>query len=266
VNRIAVARLSLNQGAYRGERIDFEQVEADLLAAARSKGWEIESRPWKQGAPALHFLQRKGGGKRKLYVSSGIHGDEPAAILAMQRLLELDQWPSDVDLFVCPILNPEGSRNGTRTNADDVDINRDYRHFRSREAAVHVDWLTGRVPFDLAICLHEDWEAHGFYLYELNPFNRVSLAPAMLIAAGQYCPLDPSEMIDGRPSHSPGLIRPQLEPGSRPEWPEALWLLTHHTPRGYTLEAPSDWPLQVRVQTLVAALQAGVAAWMDQAD
>ena len=194
-----------------------------------------------------------------------MHGDEPAAVLAVSALLEADRWPDDTDLFFCPCLNPEGVQQGTRTNADGIDVNRDYRHFRTREATEHTAWLKEHGPFDLCLCLHEDWEAHGFYLYELNPDQRPSLATSMIEAAGQLCPIDHSPMIDGRETNAPGLIRPVFDPASRPEWPEAIWLLTHNSKLGYTLEAPSDWPLQVRAQALTAAVHSGLDTWRHSA-
>ena len=256
-----MARLHLNEGGYHGERIDLPETEMAILEAASKKGWQLESRTWKPGAPAIHFLQRLGGGHRRIYLSAGMHGDEPAPLLAVRALLESDQWPDGTDLFLCPCLNPEGVQLGTRTNADGIDINRDYRHLRTREAAQHVAWLEKCGPFDLCLCLHEDWEAHGFYLYELNPDQRPSLAAAMIESAGQFCPIDHSPLIDGRETNAPGLIRPSFDPTSRPEWPEAIWLLTHNSKLGYTLEAPSDWPLQERVQALIAAVHTGLDTW-----
>jgi predicted deacylase len=35
----------------------------------------------------LVFLKRVGGGGPRLYLSAGIHGDEPAALLALAELL-----------------------------------------------------------------------------------------------------------------------------------------------------------------------------------
>ena len=44
----------------------------------------------------------------------------------------------------------------------------------------------------------------------------------------------------------------------RPDWPEAFFLLTYKTPLSYTLEAPSDFPLPVRVAALVAGANAAL--------
>ena len=46
----------------------------------------------------------------------------------------------------------------------------------------------------------------------------------------------------------------------RPDWPEALYLITHKARLGYTLEAPSDFALATRVDALVAGVRAAVSA------
>jgi hypothetical protein len=65
-------------------------------------------------------------------------------------------------------------------------------------------------------------------------------------------------VIEGRPA-SGGIIRPNLDPNTRPQWPEAFWLLQNKTRLSYTLEAPSDFPLGLRVNALVAGVQAALA-------
>jgi hypothetical protein len=120
--------------------------------------------------------------------------------------------------------------------------------------------LLERLPdFDQAICLHEDWEAKGFYLYELNRTGRPSRAGTVIEAVTSVCPIDPSPVIDGRLADR-GVIRPEIDPARRPEWPEAFYLFQHKTPLSYTLEAPSDYELSVRVRALVAAVRAALAA------
>jgi hypothetical protein len=107
------------------------------------------------------------------------------------------------------------------------------------------------------LCLHEDWESHGFYFYELNPDNKLSLAEKMIAAAKEVCPIDQSEIIEGREARG-GIIRPSHDPRTRKLWPESFWLLQNKTRLSYTLEAPSDFDLEVRVNVLVAATQAAV--------
>ena len=138
-----------------------------------------------------------------------------------------------------------------------MDLNRDYRQPSSPEVQAHVRWLERQPNFDLGLCLHEDWESTGFYLYELNPDSRASLAEPMISAASQACPIDMSAVIEERESKG-GIIRPQGNPLEREKWPEALYLLLHHTRLTYTLESPSALGLDARISALRAAIRVGI--------
>ena len=175
----------------------------------------------------------------------------------MLRLLRENRWPSGVELWLCPCLNPAGFVHNTRGNAKGIDLNRDYLHLQTNEVRAHVDWLALQPQFDHCLCLHEDWESHGFYIYELNPDHRPSLAEPIVASVARVCPLDQSEIIEGRPAKG-GIIRPDFDPASRPQWPEAFWLIQHKTRVSCTLESPSDFPLQTRVDALVAGVNAAL--------
>lgn len=213
-----------------------------------------------EGLPAFFRQQPDASGRTRprVYISAGIHGDEPASPLAAETLLRENIWPEGVDLWLCPCLNPEGFDLNTRENPAGIDLNRDYLHTRSPEILAHIRWLATQPSFDLSLCLHEDWEACGFYVYELNPDGRPSLAEAIVKAAGAVCPVDASETIEGWPA-SNGVLRPAIEPSSRKDWPEAFHLITHKTRLSYTLEAPSDFALQPRVRALVEGVRAACA-------
>jgi hypothetical protein len=255
---LRVQKLGKNLGGYHGETIDIRTVLGDVKAAAQTHGWDSETFH-KIGDLDLLALHRKSEAKSpkppaaRIYISTGIHGDEPAGPLAALRLLQENNWPPDAEIFLLPCLNPVGFTLNQRTNADGIDLNRDYRNPQAAETRAHIAWLERQPQFDLYLCLHEDWESHGFYLYEQNPDARFSLAEKMIEAVKKVCPIDPSEIIEDRPAQN-GIIRPNLSPHERPLWPEALWLITQKSRQGYTLEAPSDFPLATRVDALVAAV------------
>src|ERR1035438_3474297 len=128
--------------------------------------------------------------------------------------------------------------------------------------AKHGVWMIGTLPIIQTPCLasyglHEDWESHGFYVYELNPENRPSLAETMIARIAEVCPIDPSEIIEARPARG-GIIRPNLDPQTRPQWAEAFYLIVNKTRLSYTLEAPSDFPLTTRVNALIAGVNAAL--------
>jgi murein peptide amidase A len=53
-----------------------------------------------------------------------IHGNEPGGISVARRLEQLS--PSDLDLWIVPILNPDGRAANTRGNAHGIDLNRNF--------------------------------------------------------------------------------------------------------------------------------------------
>jgi murein peptide amidase A len=259
-----VKRIGKNLKGYSGETIDASGVLDECVAAARAHGWTIEE--IHPPTRILGFTRRSTLNPQpaaRIYLSTGIHGDEPAGPLAMRQLLQEDQWPPGLDIWLCPCLNPAGFALNRRENAEGIDLNREYLDPKASQTVAHIAWLRRQPTFDLCLCLHEDWESHGFYLYEQNPDRQPSLAETIVRRVAEVCPIDRSEIIEGRPARN-GVIRPNLDPLTRPQWPEAFFLITHKTRLSYTLEAPSDFPLSTRVSTLVAAVNAALAKFLSR--
>jgi hypothetical protein len=254
-------RLGKNKGGYHGETIDIRAVLREVYSAAQTHGWSLEvfHEAGEFKIPALH---RKASSRiphpvSRIYISTGIHGDEPAGPLAALRLIQDNHWPPDAEIFLLPCLNATGFTLNKRESAGGFDLNRDYRNPQTAEVRAHVAWLERQPKFDLYLCLHEDWESHGFYLYEQNPDGKPSLAEKIIEAVKIVCPIDLSENIEGREA-SGGILRPKIQPHERPDWPEAFYLITHKSRQGCTLEAPSDFPLPTRVNALVTAVNAAL--------
>ena len=258
-------RLHKNRGAYHGETIEIRRALCDIKSTAQDHGWaeEIFHASNDFSWLALHRPPLRPDNSRpspRIYISTGIHGDEPAGPLAVLRLLRENRWPQQAGITLVPCLNPEGFAQNRRENPAGVDLNRDYLQPASPETAAHIAWLERQSPFDLCLCLHEDWEAHGFYVYELNPDHQPSRAEAIVAAVEHVSPIDRSEIIEGREAHG-GIIRPNLDPRTRPQWPESFWLIQNRTRLSYTLEAPSDFSLATRVDAQVAGVQAALASF-----
>jgi len=253
-----VQRLGRNIGGYRGDPIDIAAVLEDVAGAARGFGWTFEPMPASPGFE-LHAWSRVQAPARhrprsRVYISTGIHGDEPAGPLAVRELLQEDRWPEHVDLWVCPCLNPTGFPLNRRENSAGTDLNRQYLHLEAAETRAHVAWPQRQPAFDLTPRLHEDWESVGFYLYELNLSEQPSQGEEIVRRVSTVCPIDLSPEIEGRQA-SRGVIRPSADPRSRPKWPEAFLSLTHKTRHSLTREPPSSFPMNTRVSALVTAVQ-----------
>jgi len=234
---------------------DPRELVGRFEVTSRAQGFRVERYGELAGCPLIALTKRTAGPRPRLYFSSGIHGDEPAPPLALLEMLEVGVFDARANWLICPMLNPSGFMRATRENADGVDLNRDYRDQRTAETRAHIHWLQSQPNFHLSMSLHEDWESTGFYLYELNPENRPSLAEQMIAAVSRVCPIDTAAVIDGRESAAPGIIRPIADPLLRELWPESIYLRAHHTSLTYTLESPSALPLRQRVTALCTAIE-----------
>lgn len=227
-------------------------------AAARQAGFKVDTYGEINGHALNAYTKRTPGVRPRVYLSAGMHGDEPAPPLAFLQLMEAGFFDELCTWFVCPMLNPTGFTLRTRENFGRIDLNRDYKSLVAAEVLAHVAWLRLQPRFDLVVCAHEDWEAKGFYLYELNLANDPSLAPAMLAAARPHGPIEDASIIDGRESAEPGIIRPVSDPMLRDTWPEALYLSYQHSSLNYTIETASAQPLEQRVATQEAVITAAI--------
>ena len=250
--------LGSNDGGYFGETIDIESVLSDCVVAAEAHGWTVHWLQTENGLRLQTLYRAAETANRKIYLSSGIHGDEPAAPLAMCRLITENMWPEDAELWLCPCLNPTGFTDNTRENAAGDDLNRDYKHLNTPEIRAHTQWLQKLPDLDFTIQLHEDWEAKGFYLYELKMDDEPTQPRRVLESVKTVCPIDESPEIDGR-QNDRGLIAPEMDPRLRDLWPEAVWLVMNKTKLSYTCEAPSDFPIATRVEALVRAVRSLLA-------
>lgn len=234
--------------------------QTQLESSAARAGFRREVFGTVAGHALVALTKRTAGVRPRIYVSAGIHGDEPAGPLALAALLDRGAFDARATWFVCPLLNPVGFARRTRENAEGLDLNRDYKSLKSAEIQAHARWLKRQPNFDLTLCLHEDWEATGYYLYELNPTARTTLARPMIDAVSRVCPIESATVIDGRNVAETGIIRPISDPLLRELWPESIYLRAHHTRLSYTLESPSSLPIDQRVAAHVAAIETAIAA------
>jgi len=254
-------KLGKNIGKYLGEGIDVRQLLGEIEQSAALHGWKSEAFLEMDSFRWLGLTRTVPQANRRIYLSAGIHGDEPAGPLAVLQLLRENRWPANADVWLCPCLNPTGFLRNSRENDRGADLNRDYLDSKTVEIQAHIAWLEKQPGFDVCVCLHEDWESQGFYLYELNPDNLPSLAEPIMQSVSRVCPIETSPQIEGRAA-SGGIIRPTADPRARPQWPEAFYLFTRKTRLSYTLEAPSDFDLSVRI----AAEAAGVRAVLESVE
>lgn len=77
-----------------------------------------------QGRP-IQAIRRGTPGGTVVLVIGVIHGDEVAGLAIVNHLMSLPV-PAGIDLWLVPSMNPDGAANGTHTNANGVDLNRNF--------------------------------------------------------------------------------------------------------------------------------------------
>jgi len=245
-----------------GLRID--QLHERLLESARRAGFQTDFYG-KVGEWSLPVFTREPEAPvARVYLSTGVHGDEPAGPLAVLQMLRDRAFAPEISWTLYPLINPLGLAAGTRENADGHDLNRDYGPTaRCVEVQAHMAHI-GDARWDLALCLHEDYEGQGSYLYELLPESAPWRAAPILQAMAAHTGVDPRDEIDEMPAAN-GRMMPSRD--DHEDWteelPEAVWLWRHHAPWCYTLETPSEQPITARIAAQIAGVQATVKTWQD---
>jgi hypothetical protein len=232
---------------------------ARLEQAARADGWTVLEFGRQRGLPLWVFQRGSLAGGGGVYVSAGIHGDEPAGPLALAGLLEERFDWAGLGVMMCPVLNPDGLRAGSRGNIRGTDLNREYRDPVEPETRAHVKLLGDCGRFRAAFLLHEDWETRGCYAYEVGPGGEPEAAPVALRAMAPHIAVETGAEVDGRALRD-GVIFTQLDLRPREDWPEAYLLGHRHTDRVVNLETPSSLPLERRVAAQADAVRA-LARW-----
>ena len=77
-------------------------------AAAGSAGFTRRPYGTIAGHPLNAYTKRTAGRRPRIYLSTGMHGDEPAPPWALLRLLEAGTFDGQATWFLCPLLNPTG--------------------------------------------------------------------------------------------------------------------------------------------------------------
>ncbi len=221
--------------------------------AVRGTDFRMRTLGEKDGHPlVVIFRHRDVADCPGFYVSTGIHGDEAAAPWGLLKWFESGGHRSlgnrPVAFFPC--LNPLGLKENQRGDGEGRDLNRIFDQETVSPVAEVRAWVEGCSRFRLAVCLHEDYDAQGAYLYDLNRDGDDHSGRALLLrSVNRRIPVDGRGWIDGRRSDQGVIFRRRLDRRRIPGLPEAVYLfLERHAERTVTFETPSEFSLLDRVE------------------
>lgn len=192
-----------------------------------------------------------GGEPLRVGVFAGLHGDEPAGVLASAELvLGCAAEPARAlgyELWFVPLCNPGGFAAGTRESPSGADLNREFwRGSPEPEVRVLEDLLL-RLRFHGIISLHSDDTCDGVYGFASGAtLTRDILEPALRAASG-WIPRDARPVIDDFAAE--GSIITDTYPGVLSAPPGA-------SPRPFEIvfETPQVAALDLQVRATVAAV------------
>ena len=251
-------------------------AEQKFLTTHRGHDYRDLIRRWRKIArPAklhLHTFTTQGGFElfyiaprnprdgKAIYLSAGIHGDEPAAPGGLIHWAESNPGAlAELDLLIFPCLNPWGLTHNIRLNHSGRDLNRDFQNNRIHFVREWRRVINGR-KFDLALNLHEDYDAQGIYIYELSQ-SPPHLAEEIIKAVSPIIPTDLRRTIDISRAKN-GVIRRRIKIADFEDFglPEAIYLHFHHSANTLTIETPSEFSLHDRTRAHAEAITASIRA------
>lgn len=209
--------------------------------------------------PLIKIILGKGN-LRRILISGGIHGDEPAGVETICTFLEnklYKDFLEDWEFTLLPCINPTGYEMGTRNNQDDVDLN---RMFKETNVPQEVEFVKSVLDqsYDLDLELHEDIDSSGYYLYQKDLSSELSsLGRAILDLVESVHPLNLAKEIEEIPAER-GLLTRLSEPHEMEWWPMALYAYTRGCRHVCTLETAPSLPMEVRVKAHLLAIQTAI--------
>ena len=213
---------------------------------ARTEEWSV---------PA-YLTRAASEGRSAVYLSTGVHGDEAGSAWGVLAWAKANARRLREEAFViCPCLNPVGLALNTRADHRGLDINRRFHLVDDPLIGAWQRWVRG-FTLHLGLCLHEDYDAPGCYVYELSGARDGPLSASALRRAGEVILPDPRAEIEGSPARG-GIIQRREVP-QHIEGPEAIVLYEMGCPVTLTFETPSEFGLDIRVRAQQTFIEAAI--------
>ncbi|MCF8720615.1 M14 family metallopeptidase [Nitrospina gracilis] len=207
--------------------------------------------------PLVH-LTIGAGAPKKVLISGGIHGDEPAGVEAVCAFLEkkfYEPYLGEWEFQILPCINPTGFEAGTRENHAGEDLNRTFHWDRPSLEVVCVKTVFDNGPFDLDLELHEDVDSAGYYLYQKDQSDSVSgLGRRILDAVETVMPLDENEKIEESRADR-GLLARLKGPEEMEFWPMAIYAYVQGCRHMFTMETAGRFPMQQRIEAHLKGME-----------
>lgn len=228
----------------------FRELNGAYSWHAESVGfWEtLEGRYW---MPRLVFRRKGEEAETKIGIFAGLHGDEPAGVLALADFVRaLEASPvrgRGYEIHVYPLINPTGYEDGSRNSRSGLDLNREFWRKSAQPEVQLIEREILREKYHGYIALHSDDTSEGMYAFARGATLTQHLLKPALEAVEAALPVNRANVIDGFHAIE-GIIRGayggilSAPPGAKPQ------------PFEIILESPTEAPLHLQRGAFVLAL------------
>ncbi|MDE0317250.1 MAG: M14 family metallocarboxypeptidase [Candidatus Poribacteria bacterium] len=216
-----------------------------------------------------------------IYVSAGIHGDEPAAVECALRLVELlvdsdlhNRFPfplNEYNWLISPCDNPYGYERDIRENSAGFDLNRMFEtptqcpetafiaESLQRKQCAHPqntrsnNTIRKRGKIELALDLHEDSESDGFYLWERRTSQCLPIGNVIVKNVAGLCSINQEPLIEDHRNEN-GVVT-LLDQVTTKGWTRGRYLAEQVNTRCLILETPTQLDWETRIAAHLMAIQ-----------
>ena len=199
-----------------------------------------------------------------IYLSAGIHGDEPSGVEVALRIIELltTLQSSPLDTYswlISPCDNPCGYERDTRENATGLDLNRMFGNpCQTSETAFIVESLRRaqthlKTKIDIALDLHEDMDSDGFYLWERRASTTPPIGAEVVQQISKTCAINRKPVIEDH--HNKNGVITLLNSVTTKGWTRGRFLVDKINTRCLILETPTALDMETRIETHMVAIQ-----------
>lgn len=203
----------------------------------------------------LYHLESQKTNPKHILITGGVHGDEPAGIEAVLEFLARDNTCllRQFSFNIIPCINPYGYVHYKRENSDNVDINRSFEEDDVLEALIVKEALQDK-QYTLAIDFHEDYDAHGFYLYE-GIRDGEYIGTDIINDVKTIGPIDTDDSGEDTESIAQGVYKVNSKWGMQGLAP---YLLHKHSKHVIITETPTVWKLEQRIALHLGVLDSAL--------
>jgi len=225
--------------------------------------------------PLYYIIVKGKPGSQNVFLSAGVHGDEPAGVYALLEFLEkhASNYLDDFSFVAFPCINPGGFEKAIRMNNNGVNLN---QNFASRKPEPEVKIIKNFLAehnerYVFSFDFHEDDiytvveqfpvedNPRGFYLYEISKNKKEMFGDDILkIIEAKGVTVCKQEQIYHDKSQD-GLV--WYKRGTRRYYEHENTLFGYmqkYTKHSFIAETPTCWPLKKRIKAHITALSSAL--------